>query len=145
MPPSHVVPKSTAVFRRSLFALAGRVAATSARASWSRYLRLSEQKKNAKPMLNDARPCARQTLSAPASVTILKRSAVLSFAGSISYHTPFLRESVGGDAEVLEVAPATRESARAPPPRLAAHAAVTEELRSEERRVGKECRSGECR
>src|SRR5205823_11136479 len=66
--------------------------------------------------------------------SILKRSAVLSFAGSISYHTPFLRESVGGDAEVLEVAPATRESARAPPPRLAAHAAVTEELknRSEE-------------
>src|SRR5690349_4622055 len=25
--------------------------------------------------------------------------------GSISYHTPVLRESVGGDAEVLEVAP----------------------------------------
>src|SRR5205823_14606990 len=66
--------------------------------------------------------------------SILKRSAVLSFAGSISYHTPFLRESVGGDAEVLEVAPATRESARAPPPRLAAHAAVTEELKNS--RVG---------
>jgi hypothetical protein len=54
--------------------------------------------------------------------------------GSISYHTPFLRESVGGDAEVLEVAPATRESARAPLPRLAAHAAVTEELKNS--RVG---------
>src|SRR5437016_14452461 len=110
MPPLHVVPKSTAVFRRSLFALAGRVAATSARASWSRYLRLSEQKKNAKPMLNDARPCARQTLSTPASVTILKRSAVLSFAGSVSHLTAFARDRLGRHAAVLEVAPAARES-----------------------------------
>ena len=56
MPPVRVAPKSTAVFRRWLFALAGPVAVTNARVSWSKHLPLSAQKKNAKPMLNDARP-----------------------------------------------------------------------------------------
>src|SRR5215471_1446902 len=56
MPPLRVGPKSTAVFRRSLFVLAGPAAVTSARVSWSRCLRLSAQQKNAKPMLKRARP-----------------------------------------------------------------------------------------
>src|ERR1700740_1360484 len=73
--------------------------------------------------------------SKPTSLAILKRSVALSFAGSISYQTPFLIESVGGEAGALEVAPASRESARDPPPRLAAHAAVTEDFKNS-RRVG---------
>ena len=74
--------------------------------------------------------------SKPTSFANLKRSAALSFAGSISYQTPFLMESVGGDAAgALEIAPAIREFANGPPPRLAAQAAVTEDFKNS-RRVG---------
>src|SRR6184192_4386972 len=73
--------------------------------------------------------------SKPTSFANLKRSAALSFAGSISYQTPFLMESVGGDAGALKAAPATREFANGPPPRLAAQAAVTEDFKNS-RRVG---------
>src|SRR2546429_7175683 len=42
------------------------------------------------------------TTSNPASRAILKRSAMLSFAGNISNQTPFLMESVGGNNRVSE-------------------------------------------
>src|SRR5689334_18188285 len=75
------------------------------------------------------------TTSKPTSRAILYRSAMLSFSGSIPNHTPFLIESVAGDAGALEVAPTTSESAKVLLPRLAAHAAVTEDFKNS-RRVG---------
>src|SRR5437867_10239824 len=60
---------------------------------------------------------------------------MLSFSGSIPNQTPFLMESAGGDVGALELAPATTDFANAPPPRLAAQAAVTEDFRNS-RRVG---------
>src|SRR5215470_4615905 len=69
------------------------------------------------------------TTSKPTSLANLKRSAVVSFAGSISYHTPFLMESAGGDIETLGVAPTAGGVDNAPPPRLAAQAAVTEDFK----------------
>src|SRR5690242_5146497 len=60
---------------------------------------------------------------------------MLTFSGNIPNHTPFLIESVAGTAGVFEVALAASELAKAPPPRLAAHAAVTEDFKNS-RRVG---------
>src|SRR5215469_12835285 len=76
------------------------------------------------------------TTSKPTSLANLKRSAGVSFAGSISYHTPFLMESVGGDIEALEVVPTAGELVSAPP-RLAAHAAVTEDFKNSRRVRGR--------
>src|SRR5215472_16835873 len=77
------------------------------------------------------------TTSNPTSRAILYRSAMLSFSGSIPNHTPFLRESTGGDARGFEVRPATKELANPPPPRPAAHAAVTEDFRNSRRVRGR--------
>src|SRR5215472_4242309 len=77
------------------------------------------------------------TTSKPTSLANLKRSGGVSFAGSISYHTPFLMESVGGDIEALEVAPTATEFVSALPPRLAAHAAVTEDFKNSRRVRGR--------
>jgi hypothetical protein len=61
--------KGTAVFRRWLFVLVGLVAATNARVSWSRYLRLSAQKKNVKPMISSVRSGAGGTMRAAGNRT----------------------------------------------------------------------------
>src|SRR2546429_551160 len=71
------------------------------------------------------------TTSKPASRAILKRSAMLSFAGNISNQTPFLMESVGGNNRVSEGTLTTSESARARPLRPAVQATRSEEHTSE--------------
>src|SRR2546429_2610518 len=73
------------------------------------------------------------TTSKPTSRAILKRSAVLSFAGSISNQTPFLMESVGGDGGVREDSPAVRELANGPPPKPAEQTTAAEVFRNSRR------------
>src|SRR5919109_3279281 len=60
-----------------------------------------------------------------------------SFSGNIPNQTPFLIERVGGDAGDLKLEPATSDSAKAPPPKPAAHAAVTEDFKNSRRVEGR--------
>src|SRR5205807_2600606 len=73
------------------------------------------------------------TTSNPASRAILKRSAMLSFAGNISNQTPFLMESVGGNNRVSEGTLTASESATARPLRPAVQATRTEDFRNSRR------------
>src|SRR6516165_197916 len=73
------------------------------------------------------------TTSKPASLAILKRSAMLSFAGNIPNQTPFLMESVGGNNGVSEGTLTASESARARPLRPAVQATRTEDFRNSRR------------